>query len=285
MSHPENQYLSPWVGRLMAVHTGVLVLLLTVFTAPAISSALQFDPATALARPWTIFTHLFVHRGPLHLATSLLVLWVFAPTVERRLGGRRFLLLYLSCGLGAAFLGAGLHGMSPLPPLSGAGGAALGIALVYALTWPDSEMAAFPSPVPLSPATVVGVLVALDLLAAIRFGADGVASFAHLGGLAAGYLGFRFRRLGPEQPTVASRGVLRPVMATQLPYRLEERAAAAAPPPPPPPRPEPAAPAVDVERVEMDRVLDKISSTGLASLTVSEQRFLEDVAERKKGGG
>jgi membrane associated rhomboid family serine protease len=282
MAPPEHNHLSPWVGRLMAVQAGVMVLLLTVFTAPQFRTALEFDPATALSRPWTIVTHLFVHPGPLSLALTLLVLWLFGPGVERRLGGRRFLWLCLSCGVGAALFGAGLHGFTELPPLQGAGGAVLGVALVFALLWPDSEVAVFPFPVPLSAATVLAIVVVLDLLAAFRFADSGVAHLAHLGGLVTGYAWFRFRRLGPQPATAANRGTLRPVMATQLPYRLEERAKVA-PPPPPPTRLETARATADFERAEMDRVLDKIGSSGIASLTPAEKRFLEDMAERKKG--
>ncbi len=281
MSAPEHTHISPTVGRLMAVQAGVLVLLMTVFTAPGFRVALQFDPAAPLEHPWSIVTHLFIHQGPLHLATTLAALWLFGPAVERRLGAQRFLLLYLSCGVGAALFGAGLHGLIPLPPLQGAGGAVLGVALVYAMLWPDSEIAVAPLPVPLSATTVLALVVLLDLLAAFRFAETGVAHLAHLGGLVCGYAWFRFRRLGPLHPTTSARGNLRPVMAAQLPYRLEERAAVV---PPPPARQESVRVSGDFERVEMDRVLDKISSTGLASLTPAEKRFLQDVAERKKSG-
>jgi hypothetical protein len=44
------------------------------------------------------------------------------------------------------------------------------------------------------------------------------------------------------------------------------------------------APQVDVDPVsrEMDRVLDKISAQGMASLTADERRFLDEVARRKR---
>jgi hypothetical protein len=47
----------------------------------------------------------------------------------------------------------------------------------------------------------------------------------------------------------------------------------------PPPAPE--VPRVS-EAVEIDRVLDKISATGIASLTPDERRFLDAVASRRR---
>jgi membrane associated rhomboid family serine protease len=280
MAMPEQHgnHLTPWVGRLMAINTIVLVLLLTVFTAPGFSSALQFSPARFTSNPLSPITHLVVHLGPLHLAINLLVLWIFGPGLERRIGGRRFLLLLASCGIGTTLFAAGLAGMVSLPPLVGAGGAVLGVALAAALLQPDAEIAVFPLPVPLSAATVLGVLVVLDLLAAFRFASDGVAHFAHLGGLAAAYAWFRAGQLAPARVPAAPRGPMRAVMATPRPYRQHERAVIT---PPPPERPETPLSSAEFERTEMDRVLDKISSSGLGSLTAAEKRFLHDASARR----
>jgi len=273
--------ITPWVGRLMAAHLGVLVLLMAVLTAPAFTQALQFDPAAPLARPWSALSYMFVHAGPLHLGINLLLLFMFGPPVEDRLGGRRFLLLYLACGLGTAAFAAGLGGVLDLPPVLGASGAILGIALAFALLWPDAELVVFPFPVPLSAATVLGIVVVLDLLGALRFAGDGIAHVAHLGGLATGYAWFRVQGLARQRPALPARTARRPVMVTQLQLRHEERAPVV---PPPPARVEPAVAPPEFERAEMNRVLDKISSTGMASLTAAERRFLQDVAEKKKGG-
>lgn len=276
MHERHGNHLTPWVGRLMAINLAVLVLLLAVFTAPRFTTALVFDPAAPWARPWTALTHLVVHLGPLHLAINLLVLWIFGPGLEERLGGRRFLLLYLTCGLGTMLFAAGLTGLAAVPPLAGPGGAILGVALAAALLRPDAQLALFP--VPLSAATVVAVLGVLDLLAAFQFAGAGVAHLAHAGGVVTAYGWFRFRQLEPWQPTVVRRGPMRAVMAAPVQLRKFEGAAIT------PPQPEPAESSLasaEFERMEMDRVLDKISSSGLGSLTAAEKRFLHDAAERR----
>jgi len=278
MGERHGNHLTPWVGRLMAINAGVLVLLLAVFTAPRFTAALLLEPATLWSRPWTPITHLFVHLGPLHLAVNLLVLWIFGPAVEERVGGRRFLLLYLTCGLGTVLFALGLTGVAALPPLAGAGGAALGVALAAALLRPDTQITVFPLPVPLSAATVVGVLGVLDLLAAFRFADDGLAHFAHLGGAITAYAWFRFRQLPSMHTSAPRREALRTVMAAPRPFHQHEGATIV---PPPQAQPEPLLSSAEFERVEMDRVLDKISSSGLGSLTPAEKRFLNETAERR----
>jgi len=285
MSGVSAARMTPWVGRLMAVHLGALVLLTAVFTAPGFAAALQLDPMAPLARPWTLLTYQFVHAGPLHLALNLLLLFMFGPAVEERLGGRRFLLLYQGCALGTAAFAVGLAGMLELPPLLGASGAILGVALVFALLWPEAELVVFPVPVPLSAATVLAIVVALDLLGSLRFADDGLAHLAHLGGLLTAYGWLRIQRLARRREAPQARGARHPVMATQLQFRREDRAAVVPPPPPPPPaRTEPTVSRAETERAEMNRVLDKISADGMASLTPAEQRFLQDVAARRKEG-
>jgi membrane associated rhomboid family serine protease len=265
----------------MMVHTGVLVLGLTVFTSPVFLEAIRFDPQAPLTRPWTILTSMFVHAGALHLAINLLFLYLFGPAVEAKLGGRRFLQLYLACGLGAGIFGALLASFVSLPPLLGASGSVLGVALAFALLWPDSEVTVFPIPVPLSAATLLGILVVLDILGALRFAEDGIAHFAHLGGLVTSYAWFRLQRLHRPDAAPAARPARHPVMATQLLARQEEHAVVV---PPPPARPEPALPARERDRAELDRLLDKISAGGLESLTAEERRQLEVLAEKKRDG-
>lgn len=274
--------ITPWVGRLMVANAGVLVLLMAVFTAPAFRASLVFDPGAPFAQPWTWITHLFVHAGPLHLAIALVFLFLFGPAVEHRLGARRFLQLYLGCGIGAAAFGAFLAGFVSLPPLLGASGAVLGVALAYALLWPEAEILVFPIPVPLSAATLLGILVVLDLLGAFRFADDGLAHFAHPGGLIVAYGWFRMQGYTRARPATMSRPTRHPVMATQLLARQEEHADMV--PPPPPAKPEPVVTPRERERAELDRLLDKISANGLDSLTPEERVMLQDIAAKKREG-
>ena len=63
---------------------------------------------------WRLIAALFLHFGPLHLGMNMLGLWLLGPFTEFGLGFRRFLLLYLSAGIGSMavvmFYGSGPDG-------------------------------------------------------------------------------------------------------------------------------------------------------------------------------
>ena len=64
--------------------------------------AIPGDPVKLLFKPWTIFTHMFVHTGFFHLIFNMLFLYWFGRIVGDLLGDRRILPLYLLGGLAGA---------------------------------------------------------------------------------------------------------------------------------------------------------------------------------------
>jgi rhomboid family protein len=270
---PSNR-LTPWVARLIIANAVVLLLLLTIFTSPALVDALQFSPARALQRPWTFVTYMFVHAGLLHLLMNMLMLFVFGGPVEARMGSRSFILYYLFCGVGAAIFSMALAGVMHVGPFVGASGAVLGVALAFATYWPDAELILFPIPIPMRARTFVAILVGLDVLGALYFN-DGVAHLAHVGGVVFGYLFFRLHTLARRRPHAPPRTLERVVMVQSGSAESERRT------PLPSLRPR-RRPDADPVAAEVDRVLDKISEKGIGSLTPAERRFLDEVAKQKK---
>ena len=260
--------ITPWVGRLIIANAVVLLLLLTVFTSPALQSRLVFDPAHAFARPWTFITYMFVHAGFLHVLFNMIALFFFGPPVEERLGPSGFIKYYLACGLGGAALSFvfALHTM-----IVGASGAIYGIMLAYALWWPDSPIYIW-GILPVKAKWLLLAFIGLDLFFALAPGGyDGTAHFAHLGGVAAGLLYLKAGGLGVAVTTRAKK-LFRPKL-TVIPG-----AGPAAAPPKPPRRPRVA----EEERIldELDRVLDKISRSGMGSLTTEERALLDEASKR-----
>jgi membrane associated rhomboid family serine protease len=266
---------TPWVGRLIAANAVVLLLMQTLFTSPALQDALAFDPSAVVRQPWTFFTYLFVHGGLFHLLANSIGLFVFGSAVESRMGSRNFLTYYLYCGIGAAVFCWLLNLVMPVSPFIGASGAVLGVAIAFAMFWPDAEVFVFPIPIPLKARTLVILLVALDVAFALMPGRSEIAHLAHVGGATAGFLFFRLQNLSRRDPIGPSREVERVVMVQSgAPDEPERRAST-------PPRQRPRVEA-DNSGAELDRLLDKISATGIGSLTVSERRFLDEVSRKKK---
>jgi membrane associated rhomboid family serine protease len=247
-----------------------------VFTSPVLQDALRFEPGQALRRPWTFVTYMFVHAGLLHLLGNMLMLFVFGPPVEHRLGGRAFILYYLYCGIGAAVLSLALSGIMTTGAIVGASGAVLGVGVAFALLWPEAELLVFPIPMPVKARTFILVLIGLDVVLSQLTPRDGIAHLAHVGGAGFGYLFFRLQAFSRRSPRQPPRAVERVVMVQSGAAEPEQRRT-----PPTPIRPRRRADA-DPVAAEVDRVLDKISEQGIASLTAAERRFLDEVSRQKK---
>ena len=264
-----------WVWRLI-IANAVALLLLTALV-PGLVPGLVFLPnlQAALHRPWTFLTYMFVHAGLLHLAFNMLVLYSLGTRVEERMGSRPFILYYLYCGLGGALFSLGLGSIQP-DAIAGASAGVLGVAVAYAMFWPDAELMVFPLPWPIRARTLVIALLVLDAGMALFNPGDGVAHFAPLGGAVFGYLFFRFQALGGPSRLARPRIIEHAVMVQSGTRELDR-----ADTPAPRPRRGPDAQRDDIA-IETDRLLDKISGQGIASLTPAERKFLDEVSKRKR---
>ncbi len=262
--------LSPWVRGLIAANAVVYLLSLTVFTGPWLLETFAFQPHRVVDRWWTPLTYMFLHGSFLHLAFNLLLLFFFGPAVEERLGSKRFAAYYLFCGLGGAVLSFGLLLTTPMATVYGASGAVFGVALAFAMFWPDAPIYIFPLPLPVKAKWVVVFFATLSLLAAILGARDGVAHLAHLGGF---LFGFIFLRSESSIRDHAREALRRPRLAHVVPPKQRrERERVEAPPP---------EPSTDRKLDDaVDRVLDKIHETGMDSLTPEERRLLDEVSRQ-----
>jgi hypothetical protein len=206
---------------------------------------------------------------------NMLILYSLGTRVEERMGSKTFILFYLYCGLGGALFSLGLAALQP-GAVAGASAAVLGVAVAYAVFWPDAELMVFPLPWPIRARTLVIALLALDVVFGLLNRGDGVAHIAHLGGAAFGFLFFRLQLLAGPTRSARPRVAERPVMVPSGSRKAEQ---ADTPVPRPRRRMEQEQ---DSITVETDRLLDKISRQGIASLTPAERKFLDEVSKRKR---
>jgi len=270
---PQRMFgMTPWVWRLIVANLVVFLLQVTLFVSPAFLATFGFVPLTALARPWTFLTYMFLHANFLHLAFNLLALFVFGPQVEERMGGGAFLRYYLLCGLGGAALSYALMQFRPVTLVVGASAAVYGVLLAFAWAAPDAPIYVFLLPVPIAAKWLVTFLVAISLVLALLPTSDGVAHLAHLGGFATGFL---YLKVGDWRLGRAERTLRRRSEPSVLVH--PGRAARASDAPKPPRRAE-----RDPAQAEIDRVLDKISARGIDSLTPAERRFLAEMSRKMR---
>ncbi len=148
----------------------------------------------------TLFTAMFLHGSPLHLAGNMLFLWIFGDNVEEVLGVVRYLIVYLACGLIGTILQIAANPNSLIPTL-GASGAIAGLMGAYVVWFPHNRVRVlvFRFITEMPAMLVIGVWVVIQVWEGVgsigKLGeAGGVAYLAHIGGALTGVLvGFLFR--------------------------------------------------------------------------------------------
>jgi membrane associated rhomboid family serine protease len=152
--------------------------------------------------PWQLVSYAFLHGGFTHLAGNMFALFIFGPDVERVLGGRRFALYYFACVVGAGLTQLWVvHSIYPEPnPTLGASGAIFGILLFYGLTFPYRQVLLIFPPIPMPAWLFVALYGVMELSLGVFGTSQGVAHFAHLGGMATGFLLMRYWGLGRLPP-------------------------------------------------------------------------------------
>jgi membrane associated rhomboid family serine protease len=153
---------------------------------PGFTGVAVLVPSQALAGAWWQFlTYMFLHANPAHLAFNMFVLLMFGTAIERGLGRRRYLTLYLASGIGAALLYIALTGVSSVPML-GASGAVFGVLAAYGFMFPSNKIFIPFIPVPIPGIFSIILLGALEFLLGAAGLEPGIANFGHLGGLVTG---------------------------------------------------------------------------------------------------
>lgn len=167
---------------------------------PGLVGPFALWPLGAGFLPWQVLSYAFLHGSLLHLAFNMFALYMFGSAIERVFGARRYLVFYLVSVLAAAvtqLVFAALTG--GVYPTVGASGGVFGLLLAYALYFPHARVMLLFPPIPMPARVFVLVYAVLELFLGVTGTEEGVAHFAHLGGMAGGYLVLRFWRAGPRR--------------------------------------------------------------------------------------
>ncbi|HXS57676.1 MAG TPA: rhomboid family intramembrane serine protease [Hanamia sp.] len=140
---------------------------------------------TGLFKPYQLVTHMFAHGGFFHILFNMYALWLFGAVLEKTWGPKRFLIFYLVCGLAAGLTQMFLVSQGAA---IGASGAVMGLLAAFAYTFPNVEFFILPIPFPIKAKYLAMVYAAIDIFGGFSGGGDNVAHFAHLGGLAMGFI-------------------------------------------------------------------------------------------------
>lgn len=143
--------------------------------------------------PWQLVTYSFLHGSLTHLLFNMFALYMFGSDIERVLGARRFAIYYFICVLAAAVAQLGVAALSNSPPYPtvGASGGVFGLLLAFGLYFPRRTVMLIIPPIPMPAWLFVMLYGLLELVLGVTGSQEGVAHFAHLGGMVGGYLTIR----------------------------------------------------------------------------------------------
>ena len=146
--------------------------------------------------PWQLLTYGFLHGSFTHLFFNMFALFMFGSEIESLFGAKRYLIYYLVCVVGAALMHLIIVTTSNMPPLPtvGASGAVFGLLLAFGMAFPKRMIMMLFPPIPMPAWLFVTLYGLLELYLGITQTQQGVAHFAHLGGMLTGFVLIRYWR-------------------------------------------------------------------------------------------
>lgn len=207
---------------------------------------------------WQLVTYMFLHGGLMHVGFNMLALWMFGAQLERVWGTREFVRYYLITGIGAGLINLAFTPNSIIPTI-GASGAIFGLLLAYGVLFPNNIIMIY-FIIPMKAKYFVALFALLEFLMMRSSPLDGVAHFAHLGGIAVGYLYLKGKPLAQTLFSRASQQVEEHKEAKQIQLHAQHLA--------------------DVQsiRSEVDYLLGRVSRVGFENLTSDEKSRLEEAS-------
>jgi membrane associated rhomboid family serine protease len=234
---------------------------------------------------YRLLTSGFLHTGWTHLVFNMFSLYFFSGAVTLGLGSFNFLLIYFVSMIGGCLLSLLLHRNHGQYSAVGASGAVCGVMFASVALFPDLEIRMFPLPFSI-PGWVYAVLYIGFSIYGVRSQKDNIGHDAHLGGGLVGMLVVLIlnpaafvEHIGVILMIVVPVGIFIYLIITRphilfvdnlffknhndfysIDHRDNVRRAS--------------------QQREVDRILDKISRSGMGSLSPGERKILRDYSDK-----
>ncbi len=244
------------------VAAAILTAILVAFSAGFVLPYLQFDSAQVLygGQVWRLCTYAFVHppSGLLWFAVEMYMLFVFGREVERFIGRRAYIVLYLILLIAPAAI-LTIWGLWQRSALAGSPALHFGIFVAFAAIYPRVELFL----------RIMAKWVALILAGIYTFQLLAYHAWTDLAvvwtSIGAAFLFIELRGAGPE---LAWWNNMKERIGPKPQLRVVQKSASRRPVEP------------DDLYALIDSILDKISKFGIGSLTANERRLLNRERDR-----
>lgn len=226
---------------------------------------------------WAPITYAFLHStsGPFHVLMNMLGVFFLGRMLLPVIGQKRFVQLYLGSAVVGGLLWYAVSFISGSGAVIGASGAVLGLLTMFACLSPDKEIQIllfFVIPVRVKPKYIVWISLFIGgvgmLFSEMARDGSATAHSAHLGGMLGGYLFYKFIYLKNPHDTgdlnISIPKIFRkPTSKTSAAgYRYNVNV-----------------PTRKDLKNEVDRILDKINSSGFGALSTEEKRILDEAKD------
>ncbi|WP_266202815.1 rhomboid family intramembrane serine protease [Pontibacter kalidii] len=249
--------------------------------------SLPSEPIEFLTKPWTLITYFFTHEGFLHILFNMLNLYWFGMLVTEYLGTRRLLSLYVLGGIAGGLLYIAMYNLLPgfaeksaNSQLIGASASVLAVVVAAATLLPNYTF----NLLLIGPVRIKYIAAAIVLLSwyFARASSDNAGgNIAHLGGAFIGWLFVKQLQRGNDMG--------RPVLAVldffanlfkRKPKLKVTHSSFTGGRAKPNGRSSSSNGPISPDQSEIDRILDKISSSGYESLSKEEKQKLFQASQK-----
>ena len=226
---------------------------------------------------WQIITFQFMHGNFSHILFNMLYMWMFGTELENLWGSRKFLIYYLTCGIGAGltqlFLSPIFEGA--VGPTVGASGGIYGLLMAYAVLFPRRPIYLYFF-IPIPAMYLIGFLILIEL-----FSVGDLSLTAHLAHIGGAFIGLIYI-LVERKFNFSLDGLIEELLYRRRMkyykttderfkdvefYEIEDERMSSKK-------------EDEIDQEEIDRILDKISKYGYQSLTEEEKRILFEASKK-----
>jgi membrane associated rhomboid family serine protease len=235
---------------------------------------LTLNSGDFIFKPWTLISYSFLHstEQPLHLVFNMLMLYFMGKSLEQNLNPRQLGTLFLGCVLAGGIVWLAVNWGQARPQLMGASAGVTGFLIYFCLNRPNEPVTFllfFVIPVTLKPKWIAWGVFAFEMYNFLSHeipGRHAVANSAHLGGMLAAVLFYKFG-MGLE---LRLPGFLRQRRIVRQASRKKTV---------PPTHDTVNHGDNDALQREVDRILDKINAKGFGSLSPEEKQTLDQAKD------
>ncbi len=269
---------------IIVINIAIHLLAITVLPQLYTFGDLSIHSAIQRLEVWRLITFQFLHDpfSIMHVAFNMFGMWVFGPMVEQYLGRKLYLAFYLMCGLAGGLLFIILNLLGAYTPLNilsdgfttrliGASAGVFGVIVACAFVSPNSTIQLLFPPIPMKMRTFAYGYVAIALISLLMGSRNAGGEAAHVGGAIAGFFFIRNSKLlvdffdvfgDSREPKSNKKKTSKGKGQPKSSYRNYNNTGSSGPSP-----------------NQIDKILQKVSQKGLASLSDKEKKMLAEASK------